>query len=89
MKEIADRGGAAMTVIPPGGLFQDPKAFEPEEVREVEELSEKGIPVHRDEHHEHGDDCGHEAIEHGDHTDYIHDGRRHFFHLGRWHEHKE
>ena len=31
-----------------------------------------------DEHaHEHGEDCGHLAVEHGDHVDYVHDGHRH------------
>ena len=31
-----------------------------------------------DEHpHEHGDDCGHLAVAHGDHVDYVHDGHRH------------
>jgi hypothetical protein len=24
--------------------------------------------------HEHGEGCGHEAVEHGDHIDYLHDG---------------
>ena len=26
--------------------------------------------------HEHGADCGHEAVPHGDHVDYLHDGHR-------------
>ena len=30
--------------------------------------------------HKHGDDCGHEAIPHGDHTDYIVNGRLHHPH---------
>lgn len=34
-----------------------------------------------DEHgHQHGPDCGHPAIEHGDHVDYVHDGHRHAVH---------
>jgi hypothetical protein len=37
--------------------------------------------------HEHGPDCGHEAHEHGDHVDYAHDGKRHFFRDGRWWKH--
>ncbi len=37
--------------------------------------------------HEHGPDCGHEAIEHGDHVDYVHDGHRHAPHLGHYDEH--
>jgi len=30
--------------------------------------------------HEHGKDCGHVAVEHGDHVDYLHDGHRHAVH---------
>jgi hypothetical protein len=30
--------------------------------------------------HQHGKDCGHTAVPHGDHTDYIHDGHRHRIH---------
>ena len=30
-----------------------------------------------DHPHEHGDDCGHVAVPHGDHVDYVHDGHRH------------
>ena len=26
---------------------------------------------------QHGDDCGHPAVPHGDHVDYVHDGHRH------------
>jgi hypothetical protein len=32
------------------------------------------------DHHVHGPDCGHEAIPHGDHVDYIVDGRLHHPH---------
>ncbi|MHB1044973.1 MAG: hypothetical protein ACYC4P_03080 [Thermoanaerobaculia bacterium] len=33
---------------------------------------------HRDGHpHEHGPGCGHRAIRHGDHADYLHDGHLH------------
>ncbi len=31
--------------------------------------------------HEHGPDCGHVAVEHDDHVDYVHDGHRHAVHL--------
>jgi zinc transport system permease protein len=44
-----------------------------------------GVP---DEHqtpethpHEHGPDCGHVAVEHDDHVDYVHDGHRHAVHV--------
>ncbi len=30
--------------------------------------------------HEHGRDCGHVAVTHGDHVDYVHDGHRHAVH---------
>ena len=37
--------------------------------------------------HEHGERCGHPAVEHGDHVDYIHDGHRHAVHGGHYDEH--
>lgn len=37
--------------------------------------------------HEHNADCGHEAVEHGDHVDYIHDGHRHAAHGDHYDEH--
>jgi zinc transport system permease protein len=37
--------------------------------------------------HQHGPGCGHLAIEHGDHVDYIHDGHRHAVHEGHYDEH--
>ncbi len=37
--------------------------------------------------HQHGPGCGHIAIEHGDHIDYIHDGHRHADHGGHYDEH--
>jgi len=37
--------------------------------------------------HQHGPGCGHLAIEHGDHVDYIHDGHRHAVHGGHYDEH--
>jgi hypothetical protein len=41
-----------------------------------------------DEHdHQHGDGCGHEAVAHDDHVDYVHDGHRHAAHDGHWDEH--
>ena len=38
-------------------------------------------------HHEHGPDCGHEAIPHDDHVDYLHDGHLHAAHEGHYDEH--
>lgn len=41
-----------------------------------------------DEHqHQHGHDCGHPAVVHGDHLDYVHDGHRHAPHGGHYDEH--
>lgn len=37
--------------------------------------------------HEHGDGCGHEAIAHGDHFDYVHDEHRHAVHVDHYDEH--
>jgi zinc transport system permease protein len=37
--------------------------------------------------HRHGDDCGHPAVPHGDHVDYVHDGHRHAQHGGHYDEH--
>ena len=37
--------------------------------------------------HEHGEECGHPAVLHGDHVDYLHDGHRHAAHVGHYHEH--
>ncbi len=37
--------------------------------------------------HEHGRDCGHVAVTHGDHVDYVHDGHRHAVHGRHYDEH--
>ena len=37
--------------------------------------------------HEHGPDCGHVAVPHGDHVDYVHDGHRHAAHGEHYDEH--
>ncbi|MFC7492601.1 MULTISPECIES: metal ABC transporter permease [unclassified Nocardioides] len=37
--------------------------------------------------HEHGEDCGHMAVPHGDHVDYVHDGHRHAAHGRHYDEH--
>lgn len=42
---------------------------------------------HDDHAHLHGGDCGHAAVPHGDHTDYLHDGHRHAAHGDHWDEH--
>lgn len=37
--------------------------------------------------HEHGPDCGHPAVPHGDHVDYVHDGHHHAPHGDHYDEH--
>jgi zinc transport system permease protein len=37
--------------------------------------------------HQHGPDCGHKAIRHGNHVDYVHDGHRHAEHGAHYDEH--
>jgi zinc transport system permease protein len=43
--------------------------------------------VPEDHQHEHGDDCGHPAVPHGDHIDYVHEGHRHAVHGSHYDEH--
>lgn len=40
-----------------------------------------------DKAHQHGKDCGHDAIAHGDHTDYVVDGHLHHAHGGHCDDH--
>ena len=39
------------------------------------------------EDHKHSENCGHRAVQHGDHTDYLHDGRYHASHIDHYDEH--
>jgi zinc transport system permease protein len=50
-----------------------------------EQPEEQAVEEHH--RHQHGPGCGHVAIEHGDHVDYIHDGHRHAVHGGHYDEH--
>ncbi|HOA28270.1 MAG TPA: zinc transporter permease [Arachnia sp.] len=47
--------------------------------------------VHNTHHtvaeHEHGTECGHEAVKHEDHVDYVHDGHKHAAHGDHYDEH--
>jgi zinc transport system permease protein len=43
--------------------------------------------VSRDHDHSHDSDCGHPAVQHGDHVDYVHDGHLHAAHGDHWDEH--
>lgn len=57
----------------------------------VIEVSEKNpdscVPIHGCDGHTHGPGCGHEAVPHGDHVDYIVDGRLHHAHNGHCDDH--
>ena len=45
------------------------------------------ITEHGLDEHEHGPACGHEAIEHDDHLDYLHGLHRHALHGDHYDEH--
>ncbi len=40
-------------------------------------MSDSKCTLHSDHDHQHGAGCGHTAIRHGDHIDYLHDGHLH------------
>lgn len=43
--------------------------------------------IHTNHNHIHGKNCGHTAIQHGDHIDYLHDGHLHHVHGDHIDEH--
>jgi hypothetical protein len=43
--------------------------------------------THENHTHIHGANCGHPAVPHGDHTDYLHDGHMHSPHGDHYDEH--
>ncbi len=49
--------------------------------------AEEHTVVPEDHAHVHGDTCGHLAVPHGDHVDYVHDGHRHAPHGSHYDEH--
>jgi zinc transport system permease protein len=51
------------------------------------DLAASHTVVPEDHAHEHGEDCGHVAVPHGDHVDYVHDGHRHAPHGTHYDEH--
>ena len=51
------------------------------------ECSLGGTIKGHDEFHVHGKNCGHEAIPHGDHTDYLVDGHLHHVHSDHCDDH--
>ncbi|MCZ8238958.1 MAG: hypothetical protein O9346_11385 [Leptospiraceae bacterium] len=42
--------------------------------------------THENHNHQHGPNCGHTAIQHGNHVDYLHDGHLHHSHEGHYDE---
>jgi hypothetical protein len=44
-------------------------------------------PKHENHAHQHGPGCGHTAVRHGDHVDYLHDGHLHHPHEDHVDEH--
>ncbi|MDX6323209.1 MAG: zinc transport system permease protein, partial [Propionibacteriaceae bacterium] len=40
-----------------------------------------------DHPHRHVEGCGHPSVQHGDHTDFIHQGHRHAQHADHYDEH--
>lgn len=44
--------------------------------------------THGNHEHQHGPACGHVAVQHGDHVDYLHDGHLHHGHEGHVDEHR-
>jgi zinc transport system permease protein len=70
---------AGFVVTSPVGLLLQRRRrarvpFDPEALP----LHEEALEAHR---HVHGPGCGHVAVEHGDHVDYVHDGHRHAVHV--------
>jgi zinc transport system permease protein len=43
--------------------------------------------ITEDHPHQHAPGCGHPAVQHGDHTDFIHEGHRHAIHADHYDEH--
>lgn len=80
---LAGLAGFALTA-PIGAVVRSRRrARVPFELVQVPEHATVDEP-HR---HQHGPGCGHLAVEHGDHVDYIHDGHRHAVHGGHYDEH--
>lgn len=58
-----------------------------------DEEPEVGLPapephvVSAGHQHAHNQQCGHKAVQHGDHVDYVHDGHLHAAHADHWDEH--
>jgi zinc transport system permease protein len=60
---------------------------EPEDDLPLVGLTHDHTAVPESHEHAHGEDCGHPAVPHADHVDYVHDGHRHAAHGGHYDEH--
>ena len=77
----AIRHGDHIDYVHDGHLHHPHKDHYDEHCIEVSERNpDKCAPVHSCGDHVHGPGCGHEAIPHGDHIDYLVDGRLHHVH---------
>ena len=54
---------------------------------DVEEPAAPHVVVSEGHPHQHAPGCGHVAVQHGDHTDFIHEGHRHAAHADHYDEH--
>jgi len=73
---------ALFAISAPLGLVRQRRARAQAPFPVDDDASAYGTVEHR---HQHGPGCGHVAIEHGDHVDYVHDGHRHAVHEGQGH----
>ncbi|MET0998617.1 MAG: metal ABC transporter permease [Marmoricola sp.] len=80
---------AGFAVTAPLGLVvqRRRRAQVPFPVQALSPVADEHDTVGEPHRHEHGPRCGHPAVEHGDHVDYIHDGHRHAPHGGHYDEH--
>ena len=49
--------------------------------------SKQSHTIHQGHSHSHGPNCGHKAVKHNDHTDYLHEGHLHRMHESHVDEH--
>ncbi|MGF6148425.1 Uncharacterised protein [Kingella potus] len=71
-----------------GHLHHEHNGHYDEHVIEVSETNADGCnPVDTCGSHVHGAGCGHEAVPHGDHIDYLVNGRLHHVHNGHCDDH--
>jgi zinc transport system permease protein len=57
-----------------------PELVDDDELRPEHDVAEE-------HEHRHSAGCGHVAVQHGDHTDFLHEGHRHAAHADHYDEH--